>query len=130
VVVDSGSPLEQGGHGGVDVLVAPFVEVVLLEEGEHIGDGQPVLEHGPEHRLLSLGALRRHERQFFGLGELAGVGRTPRNPGRSGSRSLAASGEQRAQFIGELIARQGSVPILFVKRQQSEERACGMTRHG
>jgi hypothetical protein len=70
VVVDSGRPLEQGGHGGVDVLVAPFVEMVWLEERQHVGDGQPALQDRAEHRFLGLGAVRRNQRQFFGLVEL------------------------------------------------------------
>jgi hypothetical protein len=62
VVVDSGRPLEQGGHGGVDVLVAPFVKVVRFQEGQDVGDGQPALQDRAEHRLLGLGAVRRHQR--------------------------------------------------------------------
>ena len=55
---------EQRRHGRVDVPMPRRVEVVRLEERQHIGDRQPVLEHRAEHRLLGLAAVRRNRRSL------------------------------------------------------------------
>ena len=66
VVVNRRGPFEQGRHRRVDVPMPRRVEVVRLEEGQHIGDRQAVLEHRAQHRNLGLLAVRRN-RKVLGL---------------------------------------------------------------
>ena len=70
VVVNRRGPFEQRRHGRVNVPMPRRVEVVRLQEGQHVGNRQAVLEHRAQHGHLGLLAVRRN-REVFALLRLA-----------------------------------------------------------